>query len=131
KNNLIVSRGYHRAAGLPHAEVNALANASYDVRDATMYVTLEPCCHHGRTPPCTDAIIKAGINTVVVACLDPNPLVAGKGVQTLKNAGINVIIGVCENEARQLNEIFFHFIQHQTPFVIAKWAMSLDGQTIS
>lgn len=131
KENRIIGQGYHQRAGQPHAEINALQTVDTDPRGATAYVTLEPCCHHGRTPPCTDALIKAGIKKVYIACLDPNPLVAGKGVTALKNAGIEVEVGLCATQATQLNEIFFHYIQHKRPFVIAKWAMSLDGKTIT
>lgn len=131
KNNLVVGVGYHQRAGEPHAEVHALNDAGDNAKDAIAYVTLEPCCHYGRTPPCTQSLIKAGIKKVYVACLDPNPLVAGKGVAELRGAGIDVEVGLYGEEASQLNEIFFHFIKHKRPFVIAKWAMSLDGKTIT
>jgi len=128
-NNEVVGQGYHQQAGGPHAEVIALQNAGTKAKGATAYVTLEPCCHYGRTPPCTNALIQAGIKKVYVASLDPNPLVAGKGLEQLKNAGIEVEFGLLEKVATQLNEIFFHYIQTRRPFVIAKWAMSLDGKT--
>jgi diaminohydroxyphosphoribosylaminopyrimidine deaminase/5-amino-6-(5-phosphoribosylamino)uracil reductase len=131
KNNKIVGQGYHQAAGGPHAEIIALKEAQDKAQDATLYVTLEPCCHHGRTPPCTDALIAARIKKVIIACSDPNPHVSGKGIQLLRDAGIEVEVGLCEARAKKLNEIFFHYICHQRPFVIAKWAMSLDGQTIT
>ncbi len=131
KNGKIVGEGFHHHAGAHHAEVHALLAAGHAAQDATAYVTLEPCCHYGKTPPCTQALIQAGIKKVVVACLDPNPLVSGKGLTTLKNAGIIVEIGLCESEATQLNAIFFHYIQTQRPFVISKWAMSLDGKTVT
>ncbi len=128
KNNHIVGQGYHQRAGDAHAEVIALQQAKENAQGATAYVTLEPCCHHGKTPPCTHALIAAGIKEVYVACSDPNPLVAGKGISDLRAAGIRVQVGILQEEARQLNEIFFHFMQHKRPFVMAKWAMSLDGK---
>lgn len=131
KKGRVIGRGWHQRAGEPHAEVYALREAGLQAIGATAYVTLEPCCHFGRTPPCTQALIEAGVKTVYAACLDPNPLVAGKGMQALEAAGIEVHVGPLELEARQLNEIFFHFIQTRRPFVIAKWAMSLDGLTVT
>ena len=131
KNNEIMGQGFHQRAGEPHAEVFALREAGGDAKGATLYVTLEPCCHTGKTPPCTNAIIQSGIQKVMIACLDPNPLVAGKGIAALEAAGIAVSVGCCETQARALNKIFFHFIQHKKPFVMAKWAMSLDGKTIT
>ena len=127
KDNQIIGEGFHVCAGEAHAEINALAGV--EAKGATVYVTLEPCCHHGRTPPCTDALIKAGIKQIYVPCLAPNPLVPGKGVQALEQAGITVHVGLQKTEAKKLNEIFFHYIMHKKPFVIAKWAMSLDGKT--
>lgn len=129
RDQKIVGEGFHQKAGEAHAEIIALQNAGENARDATLYVTLEPCCHFGRTPPCTNALLKSGVKKIVVACLDPNPLVAGKGVQILRDAGIDVEVGVCEAEAIALNEIFFYYIQNKKPFVICKWAMSLDGKT--
>ncbi|MBI5448023.1 MAG: bifunctional diaminohydroxyphosphoribosylaminopyrimidine deaminase/5-amino-6-(5-phosphoribosylamino)uracil reductase RibD [Gammaproteobacteria bacterium] len=132
QDDRVMAQGFHQRAGEAHAEVCALQALTTSVEGgATMYVTLEPCCHHGRTPPCTTAIIKSGIKKIFVACLDPNPLVAGKGVAALRQAGIAVEIGLCESEAKHLNEVFFYSIQHRRPFVIAKWAMSLDGKTIT
>ncbi len=131
KNNTIVGQGYHQRAGEPHAEIFALRDAKESARGADVYVTLEPCCHYGRTPPCTSALIQAGVKRVFIACQDPNPLIASKGIQVLNAAGIETIVGIKEAEAQQLNKVFFHFIQHKTPFVIAKWAMSLDGKTIT
>lgn len=127
----IVGQGYHQYAGGPHAEIYALKEAGAKARGATAYITLEPCAHQGRTPPCTNALIAAGIKKIIVACLDPNPKVSGRGIQLLQNAGIKVEVGVCKVEAEKLNEIFFHYITHKTPFVFAKWAMSLDGKTIT
>ena len=131
KNNSILGQGFHQRAGEAHAEIYALEAAGIESHGATAYLTLEPCCHYGRTPPCTQALIQAGIKKVYVACEDPNPVVAGKGIKALQTAGIEVEIGLCKQEASQLNEIFFHYIQHKRPFVIAKWAMSLDGKTIT
>lgn len=128
KNDQIVSRGYHPMAGEPHAEVFALRRAGELARGATLYVTLEPCCHYGRTPPCTDAIIKAGIGRVVCSMEDPNPLVCGKGFQRLREAGIEVTVGVLEDDARKLNEIFIKYMRTRLPFVTIKAAMSIDGK---
>jgi riboflavin biosynthesis protein RibD len=127
----IVGQGFHQKAGDYHAEVIALHEAKDKAIGATAYITLEPCCHYGRTPPCATALIQAGIKKVIFACLDPNPLVAGKGLQELKNAGIEVECGLMQKEALALNEIFFHYIRTNKPFVIAKWAMSLDGKTVT
>lgn len=128
KDGRIVGEGYHHKAGAPHAEIEALRDAGDMARGATMYVTLEPCNHHGRTGPCTEAIIKAGIANVYYATGDANPLVAGSGHQRLAKAGINVVQGPCASEARQLNRFFFHYIQTDQPYVIAKFAASLDGK---
>ncbi len=128
KQDQVIASGWHQRAGGPHAEVLALREAGEAAQGATAFVTLEPCCHFGRTPPCTTALIEAGIKEVYLACLDPNPRVAGKGAQILRKAGIQVRSGVLEAEAKRLNEIFFHYIQNRRPFVLAKWAMSLDGQ---
>ncbi len=128
KNNEIIAEGWHKKAGTPHAEVNALNKAGDNAFGATMYVTLEPCSHHGRTPPCTNAIIASGIKKVVVAVLDPNPLVSGKGIAKLKKAGIEVVVNILKDQARQLNEVFFKWITTKMPFVVAKYAMTLDGK---
>lgn len=128
KDGVIVGEGYHRKAGTPHAEVIALREAGLRAKGADLYVSLEPCCHYGRTPPCTKAIIEAGIKRVVVACEDPNPLVAGKGIEILRQAGITVDVGVLREEARRLNEVFFKYITTGRPFVTLKAAMSLDGK---
>lgn len=130
QNGTIVGSGFHQKAGQAHAEIIALNNADEKSQQATMYVTLEPCCHFGKTPPCVHAIIKARIKKVIVACIDPNPLVSGKGIEALRKAGIIVEIGINEKEAIELNKIFFHYIKHKKPFVISKWAMSLDGKTV-
>jgi len=129
KNNQIVGQGYHRLFGGPHAEIYALEEAGEHANDATAYISLEPCCHYGKTPPCAQALIRAGIKKVFLATLDPNPLISGKGAQILKNAGIEIDVGLCHKRAKKLNEIFFHYITTQMPFVISKWAMSLDGKT--
>ena len=128
KDGKVIGEGYHQKAGTPHAEVHALNAAGEDAKGATLYTTLEPCCHWGRTPPCTEALIRAGIAQVYVAEVDPNPSVASKGVQLLQNAGIDVHIDVCRQEASDLNEVHRKYIQTSNPFVILKTAMSLDGK---
>jgi diaminohydroxyphosphoribosylaminopyrimidine deaminase/5-amino-6-(5-phosphoribosylamino)uracil reductase len=128
KDGEIVGQGYHRKFGGPHAEVFALEEAGEYSRGATIYVTLEPCSHYGKTPPCVDLIIRAGIARAVVACRDPNPLVNGHGIEKLRAAGIEVTERVLENEARRANEIFFKFIETGSPFVQLKLAQSLDGK---
>lgn len=124
----ILAEGWHARYGELHAERVALANAEEAVRGATMYVTLEPCCHHGKQPPCTDAIIDSGITRVVVGSADPNPLVAGKGVAILRAAGIEVVENVLREECDALNEVFLHYIREKQPFVVMKAAMTLDGK---
>lgn len=111
KDGRIIAEGYHEKVGEYHAERNALLNCSEDPAGADLYVTLEPCCHYGRTPPCTEIIIEKGIRRVFVAALDVNPLVAGKGVETLRAAGIEVVTGILEQEAMDLNEVFYHFFE--------------------
>lgn len=128
KNGKIIGEGYHEVYGSNHAEVNAFKNATEDVRGATMYVTLEPCSHYGKTPPCAKAIVEKGIKKVVIGLKDPNPLVAGKGIQILKDNDIEVITGVMEEEGRKLNEIFLKYITTKVPFCILKTAMTLDGK---
>jgi len=125
----LVGEGFHQRAGTPHAEVHALRQAGERARGGTAVVSLEPCCHHGRTPPCSEALIQAGVARVVVAMTDPDPRVAGQGVAQLRSAGIEVIEAVCEAEARQLNRSFCHRVQQGRPLGILKWAMSLDGRT--
>ncbi len=128
KRGNVIGRGYHHHAGSPHAEVHALNEAGADARGATLYVTLEPCCHHGRTGPCTELIIKAGISRVVAATADPNPIVAGKGLKILREAGLEVTTGIMEKDARILNEVFNKYITTGRPFVVVKAAVSLDGK---
>ncbi len=128
KSGRLLSCGWHHQAGKPHAEVEALRQAGKEARGGELFVTLEPCSHYGKTPPCADVIIEAGIRRVVVAMVDPNPLVAGKGIEKLRRAGIEVMVGVLEAEARRLNEIFCKWITTKRPFVVGKVAMSLDGK---
>ena len=133
KDNQIIGEGFHYQAGQPHAEVFALRQAyehdAKQLQGATAYVTLEPCSHHGRTPPCADALIKAGISRVVIAVVDPNPKVDGGGIAKLQQAGIEIITGICEQAAYQLNEGFFKVMRGGLPFVRLKIATSLDGRT--
>ena len=128
KNGKIVGEGYHQRAGEAHAEVYALQQAGPLSKGAVVYITLEPCCHFGRTPPCTEALIKARVNKVVVATLDPNSKVSGLGIQQLQDAGIDVEVEILEKQAKELNKIFFYYQKTNQPFVFAKWAMSLDGE---
>lgn len=128
KEGQIVGKGYHQKAGTPHAEINAIRDADIRAKESTLYVNLEPCTHYGKTPPCVNSIIRAGIKRVVIGMIDPNPLVAGKGVQILQDSGIEVIYGVMENESKKLNEFFCKFIQSKIPFVTLKGAISLDGK---
>ncbi len=125
----IIAEGWHARYGDLHAERNALAACKQDPRGAVMYVTLEPCCHTGKQPPCTDAIIAAGISKVYVGSDDPNPEVAGKGIKLLESSGIEVVKGFLKDECDALNPIFFHYITTKTPYVIMKVAMTADGKT--
>ena len=131
KDGQPVAEGWHKRYGGLHAETDALASCSTDPAGATMYVTLEPCCHFGKQPPCTSAIINAGISRVVVAMKDPNPLVAGHGVEILRENGIEVCTGLLEEEARYLNRVFIKYITTRRPWVTAKYAMTLDGRIAS
>ncbi|MFP4532690.1 MAG: bifunctional diaminohydroxyphosphoribosylaminopyrimidine deaminase/5-amino-6-(5-phosphoribosylamino)uracil reductase RibD [Desulfobacterales bacterium] len=128
KDGTIIGKGWHEAIGGPHAEVNALDHAGEQAAGATLYVTLEPCHHHGRTPPCTERIIAAGIRRVVIAAADPNPKVTGGGANYLKSQGLDISMGICEEEALEQNEAFFKFIQMGRPFVFLKCAATLDGR---
>ena len=131
KDGKIIGEGWHRKAGDLHAERNALKDCrakGNDPEDATMYVTLEPCCHHGKTPPCTEAIMENHIGRVVTGSKDPNPKVKGKGITLLRDAGIKVTTGVLEEECNQSNEIFMHYIETKLPFVMMKYAMTMDGK---
>jgi len=124
----VVGEGYHRKAGTPHAEIHAMRQAKGKTDGSELYITLEPCCHYGRTPPCTDSIIQSKVKKVVIGMRDPNPMVAGKGIRRLRRSGIEVITGVLQNECRKLNEEFVKYITTKTPFVTLKVASSLDGR---
>ena len=124
----IIAEGYHEKYGEYHAERNALTRCQSETKGASLYVTLEPCCHYGKTPPCTEIIIEKGIKKVYVGILDPNPLVAGKGVKRLQDAGIDVEVGLCADEIRELNKVFLKYITTKRPYVIMKTAMTLDGK---
>ena len=128
KDGQIVGQGYHRRVGAPHAEVEALRQAGDAARGADLYVTLEPCNHQGRTPPCTQAILSAGVRRVIIATMDPNPQVTGGGAEYLRSMGVKVETGLLEEEARRLNEAWFHWVATGRPWVIAKAACSLDGK---
>lgn len=128
RDGKIIAEGYHKCCGGLHAEREAFAACRESPAGATLYVTLEPCCHHGRQPPCTDAILENGIQRVVIGSRDPNPLVAGKGIRILRQNGIEVIEDVAREECDALNQVFFHYIRTKTPYVIMKYAMTLDGK---
>ena len=128
KNDVIVGHGYHEGAGSPHAEIAALERAGRRAKGGTLYVTLEPCVHWGRTPPCVDAVLSAGVKRVVISSLDPNPLVFQKGVRKIRRAGIDVTVGVLEERNRRLNEFYAKYITRSIPFVTLKAALSLDGK---
>ena len=128
-NGIIIGEGYHQKYGEAHAEVNAIASVNDKslLLESTVYVSLEPCSHHGKTPPCSDLLIAHKVKRVVVGCLDTNPLVAGKGIEKLRNAGIQVITGILENEGRELNKRFFTYHEKKRPYIILKWAQTKDG----
>lgn len=128
KNGRIIGQGYHAKYGELHAERNALAACTESPAGATMYVTLEPCCHHGKQPPCVEAVLEAKIARVVIGSGDPNPLVSGKGIEILRRHGVAVTEQVLAEECRKLNEVFFHFIRTKRPYVVLKYAMTMDGK---
>lgn len=128
KEGKIIGEGYHMCYGEDHAEVNAFNNAKEDTKGACLYVTLEPCSHYGKTPPCVDMVIKKGISRVVIGSLDPNPLVAGRGIRKLKENGIEVKIGVLEDKCKEMNKVFMKYITSQRPYVVLKSAMTIDGK---
>ena len=128
QGNKIVGSGYHHFYGGPHAEVYALKSARERARGADLYINLEPCCHHGKTPPCTDALIKSGIRRAFIGISDPNPLVSGKGLRKLREAGIEIETGILQDECRLLNETFIKYITQNIPFVVLKLAATLDGK---
>lgn len=128
KDGRIIGQGYHEKYGGLHAERSALASCTQSPEGAQMYVTLEPCCHYGKQPPCVEAVLDAGISRVVVGSADPNPLVNGKGIRILREHGVVVTEHVLEEECDRLNEVFFHYIRTNTPFVVMKYAMTLDGK---
>lgn len=128
KDGKIMTDGFHEKFGGYHAERNALINCDEDLTGADLYVTLEPCCHHGKTPPCTDIIIERGIGRVFIGAMDPNPKVAGNGVRILKEHGIEVETGILEKECMELNEVFMHYIEEKKPYIAMKYAMTMDGK---
>ncbi len=128
KDGRVIGQGYHKQYGGDHAEVNAFENTLVNPEGGTIYVTLEPCSHHGKTPPCVDKIIKNKISKVVIGTLDPNPIVKGRGIKALEEAGIEVVTGVLEEECKKLNEVFMKYIVSKKPFVVLKTAMTLDGK---
>lgn len=129
KNGKIIGEGWHKKCGELHAERNAIASLTEDAHGADIYVTLEPCCHYGRTPPCTEAILESGISRVFIGSRDPNPLVSGKGAEFLRAHGIQVYEDVLREECDKLNSIFFHYITSKTPYTAIKYAMTADGKT--
>ncbi len=128
RNGKIIGCGYHKMSGLPHAEIEAIKNTEGTLKGAEIYVNLEPCCHWGKTGPCVDKIIEAGIKKIIIACNDPNPRVRGRSVKKMKKAGIEVKTGILKKEAERLNEVFFKNMKEKLPFVVAKAAQSLDGK---
>lgn len=130
KNNRIIAEGFHKKYGDAHAEIELFNSLSpnFDYQNCILYISLEPCAHYGKTPPCVEMIVSKGIKKVVIACLDPNPLVAGKGVKILQNAGIEVIVGILEEQATELNEAFFQYITTKLPFIVIKSGISFDAK---
>lgn len=128
KDNQIIGEGFHKKYGQLHAERNAFLNCPHNTEGADLYVTLEPCCHHGKTPPCTDIIIEKKIKNVYIGSFDPNPVVSGKGAKILREHGINVVCGVLKEECDSINDVFFHYIKKKTPYVVMKYAMTADGK---
>lgn len=128
KDGKVIGQGYHQCYGELHAERNAIKNLTDSAEGATIYVTLEPCCHYGKTPPCTEAIIENKISRVVIGSRDPNPLVSGKGARILREHGIEVKADVLREECDAINPVFFHYIQNKMPYVVMKYAMTLDGK---
>ncbi len=131
KNGHIIGKGWHLGPGTDHAEIMALKQAGIHAQKADVYVTLEPCCHFGHTPPCTEALIQADVKYVFIAAKDTNPIINGKSIPLLKKAGIEVHTGILSDLSKTLNKTFFHFMQHQRPYIICKWAMSLNGKTVT
>jgi diaminohydroxyphosphoribosylaminopyrimidine deaminase/5-amino-6-(5-phosphoribosylamino)uracil reductase len=127
KNNKIIGQGYHQQYGKPHAEVNALNSCTVSPENSQVYVTLEPCSHFGKTPPCAERLVKEKVKKVFIATKDPNPLVGGKGIEILQKNNIEVEVGILDKEARQLNKVFFHNMSTEMPYIILKSAVSLDG----
>lgn len=128
KDGRVISKDYHHCYGEYHAERNAILHCRENMEGADLYVTLEPCCHYGKTPPCTEIILESGIKKVYIGSMDPNPLVAGQGAELLCRHGIRVETGICESECLSLNKVFFHYIQNKTPYVVMKYAMTADGK---
>ena len=128
KNGSLISEGFHFKAGMPHAEAMAFNNLKKDAKGGTMYVNLEPCCHHGNTPPCVEKVISSGINKVYISMEDPDKRVSGKGIKLLKEAGIKVYLGLCKKESLDLNKAFIHRNITKKAFGVLKWAMSIDGR---
>ena len=124
----ILTKGYHKKAGAPHAEVEALKQFITVPENSTLFITLEPCCHYGKTPPCTEMLLKKKVRNLVVGTLDPNPQVAGKGIEFLKNRGVKVVTGILENQCLEINRVFNKHIVHKIPFIAAKAAITLDGK---
>lgn len=129
KNGRIIGKGFHEEYGKAHAERNALADCRESPQGAALYVTLEPCCHYGRTPPCTQAILESGITKVYAGSVDPNPLMEGKGFEILRSSGVRVYQGILREECDRLNEVFFHYMKTGLPFVVMKYAMTMDGRS--